>query len=56
MDTDNSMVVARGKGAKYVVTDLTLGGGHTKQYAGHVSQKCILDTYIILFINVTSIN
>ena len=46
-DTDNSMVVTRGKGwgavkgqgVKYVVTegDLTVGGGHTLQYTDHVS-------------------
>ena len=48
VDTDNSMMVTRGKGAgrivkdkgaKYVVMedDLTFGGGHTMQYADHVS-------------------
>ena len=47
-DTDNSMVVTRGKGvgkwqrikgAKYMVTEvaLILGGRHTKQYTDDVS-------------------
>ena len=31
--------------------DLTLGGGPTKQYTGHVSQDCILETCIILLTN-----
>ena len=46
------------KGAKYMVTedDLTLGGGHTLQCTGHVSQKYMLETYIILLINVAPIN
>ena len=32
------------KGAKYMVTedDLTLGGGHTMQYADHVSSNLYL--------------
>ena len=33
--------------------DVTLGGGHTMQYTNHVSQKCTLETYIILLTNVT---
>ena len=43
------------KGVKYLVTedDLTLGGGHTMQCIDHVSQKCILEIYIILLTNVT---
>ena len=36
--------------------DLTLGGGHTMQYIDHVSQNCTVETYIILFSNVTLIN
>ena len=36
--------------------DLTLGGGHTMQYTDHVSQKCPLDTYMVLLTNVTPIN
>ena len=36
--------------------DLTLGGGHTVQYIHHVSQKCTLETYIILLTSVASIN
>ena len=28
--------------------DLTLSGGHTMQYTYHVSQKCILENYMIL--------
>ena len=36
--------------------DLTLGGGHTRQYTGDVSQKCTLETYIILLTNITVIN
>ena len=31
--------------------DLTLGGGHTVQYIDHISQKCTLETYIILLTN-----
>ena len=46
------------KGTKYRVKedDLTLGGGHTMQYTGHVSQKCTLEIYIILLTNGTTIN
>ena len=46
------------KWVKYMVTedDLTLGGGHTLQCTGHVSQKYMLETYIILLINVAPIN
>ena len=46
------------KGTMYMAIsdDLTLGGGHTVQYTGHVSQKCTLETYIILLTNVTPIN
>ena len=33
--------------------DLTLGGGHTTQYTGDVSQNGMLETYIILLTNVT---
>ena len=36
--------------------DLTLGCGHMMQYTNHVSQKCILETYINLLTDVTSIN
>ena len=46
-DTDNTMVVpkgkggggVKGKGAKYIMTDdyLILGGWHTMQYTDHVS-------------------
>ena len=36
--------------------DLTVVGGHRMQYTDHVSQKCILETYIILLNNVTPIN
>ena len=48
----------KGKGAKYMVTedDLTLESGHTMQYTDHVSQKCTLETYVILLINITPIN
>ena len=35
---------------------LTLGGGHTMQYTNYVSEICILETYMILLANVTSIN
>ena len=35
--------------------DVTLGAGHTIQYADHVSQKCTLETYIILLTHVTPI-
>ena len=54
MATDTRMVVKRGKGglggSKYVVTeeDRTLGGGYTMQYTDCVSQKCTLETYMIL--------
>ena len=36
--------------------DLTLDGKHTMQYTDDVSQKCMLEIYIILLTNVTSIN
>ena len=36
--------------------DVTLGAGHTIQYADHVSQKCTLETYIILLTHVTPLN
>ena len=37
------------KGAKYMVTedDLTLGGGHTMRYTGHVSEKCTSEPCMI---------
>ena len=35
---------------------LTLGGGHTIQYTDQLSQKCALETYVILLTNVTPIN
>ena len=46
------------KGTKYMVTedDLTLDGGHTIQYTDHTSQKCTLETYVILSTNVIPIN
>ena len=36
--------------------ELSLGGGHTVRYTEHVTQKCTLETYIILLTNVTPIN
>ena len=36
--------------------DLTLSGGHKMQYKDHVSQECILETYVILLTNITPIN
>ena len=36
--------------------DLTLDGGYTVQRIHHVSQKCTVETYIILLTNVTPIN
>ena len=36
--------------------DLILGGEHTMQCTDHVSQKCTLETYMILLTNVTPIN
>ena len=36
--------------------DLSLSGGHAKQYANRVSQNYILETYIILLTNITSIH
>ena len=36
--------------------DLTLDGGHTRQYTDHVSQNCTLETDIILLTMVTPIN
>ena len=46
------------KGAQYMAMedDLTLGGGHTVQYAARVSQKCTPKTYMTLGTNVTPIN
>lgn len=35
---------------------LTLHAGHTVQYTDQVSQKCTLENYMILLINVISIN
>lgn len=35
--------------------NLILGGRHTMQYTGHVSWKCIPETYTIHWINVTPI-
>ena len=35
---------------------LTLGGGHALQCTYHVSQKCALETYMILLTNVSPIN
>ena len=35
---------------------LTLGGAHTRQYTGDVSENCTLETYITLLANVTQIN
>ena len=64
IDTDNSMVVTRGKGVgvvkgegvKYRVTkdDLTSGGRHTMQYTDDVLQTWTPEPYIILLMNVTS--
>ena len=34
---------------------VTLGGGHIVQYTDHVSQKCTVETYMILVTNVTTI-
>ena len=39
-----------------VEDDLTLGGRHTMQYAGHVPQMCTLESYIITLTNVNPIN
>ena len=38
--------VVKGKGVKYMVMegDLTLGGGHTMQHTGDVSQNYALET------------
>ena len=35
--------------------DQNLGGRQAMQYTDHVSQKCTLETYIMLLTNVTSI-
>ena len=35
---------------------LTLGGGHTMQHTDLVSQKCTLETYMILLTTVNPIN
>ena len=49
--------IKRIKGGKYMVTkDLILGGGHTMQYSDDISEKCTLETYIVLVTNVNSIN
>ena len=66
-DTDNSIVVTRGKGGKrrqkrvkgvkYMVTgDFTLGVEYTMQHTDDVLQNCTLETYIIILTNVTLIN
>ena len=63
IDTEtNNMVVKRGKDvgvgrvkeAEYLVTEdnLTLDGRHTMQHTERVSQKCTLETYMILLTNV----
>ena len=45
------------KGVKYMVMgDVTLGGGHTMQYTDYVSQKCVLEAYIIELTSVIPIN
>ena len=36
--------------------DVTLGGGHTMQYTGDVSQNCTRETSIIVLINATPVN
>ena len=36
--------------------DLTVGGGQAMQHTDHVSQKCILEMYMILLTDVTPIN
>lgn len=36
--------------------DLTVGGGHTKQYTDHISEKCTLEISISLLTNATPIN
>ena len=58
IDTDNSMVVTRGKGEGvgkgckggpniwWWEDALTVAGGHTMQYTDQVSQKCILETSV----------
>lgn len=47
----------RGQGVTDMVAeDLPLGGGHTVQYRGDVSQNCTLETWIILSISVAPIN
>ena len=58
IDTDNSMVITRGKGGWGQIeegkgrvngdVDQILGGEHTIQDTGDVLQNCTLDTYIIL--------
>lgn len=49
---------SKGKRVKYMVTKegLTLADKHTMQYSDAVLQNCTLDTYVILFTDVTSIN
>ena len=39
-----------------VEEDLTLEGGHSMKYADDVKQNCMLQTYIIVLINVTPVN
>ena len=47
-----------GKGLKYGVMedDLTLGGEHTMQHTGDVSQNRTLETYVMLFTNVSLVH
>ena len=49
--------IVKGKRDQIMVTegDLTLGGGYTMQNTDHVSQKCTVETYVIILTNVTSI-
>ena len=50
-------VLVKGKGDQiYVTEDRTLGGGHIMPYAGDVSQRCTLETYVILLTKVTTMN
>ena len=50
-------LLAENKSCPVVTEDgLTLGGGHTVQHTDLVSQKCALETYMILLTNVTLIN
>lgn len=57
----NVMVRARGGAKGYgeimvVEGNLIWGGKHKTQCTDHVLQKCVLETYKILFTSVTSIN